>query len=235
MASADELCGAPTPELPTTDVSTRKTDALDDTEDSAADAAAEQAVRAYLTALAEPTWPADDPQAERLRHELDHADDPLERVKLRGRLRQLAHDQAERREADFVARARQWAEAHGVTAEALRAEGVPADVLRRAGFTLREDQRPRTRRRPERAAARPSDGDIRAAVPPTAFTLADVQASTGASEGAVRRVVRVMLARGEVEDLGPSHDDAGDPAARVYRRTGQGRGPGHPAGTVGPR
>lgn len=186
----------------------------------AVDSAAEQAVRAYLVALQDPSSLMDDAEVQRLRHDLARIHDPLERLKTRARLEERRRCLAERAEAGFVACAKPWADAQDVTAEAFRAEGVPAAVLRRAGFSLREDQRRRPRRRPRPTATRPSVSDIRAAIPHTGtFTLADIQDQTRAPEAAVRRVVRLMIARGEVEDLEEGRDDADDAQGRrVYRR-----------------
>lgn len=174
----------------------------------------EAAVRGYLLMLHDRSWLTAVPEYERLRQERDQAADPLERVRLDGQLRQLERALADRCEAAFVACAKQWAEAHGVTAEAFRVEGVPADVLRRAGFPLRED-RARSRPASQGGRASPTTSDIRAAMPPGRFTVDDIEQRTGASRGAVRRAIRLMLQRGEVEQVRPADDST---RARVYRR-----------------
>lgn len=176
--------------------------------------AVEAAVRGYLVMLHDRSWLTAVPEYERLRQEREQAGDPLERVRLDAELRQFERALADRCEAAFVACAKQWADAHGVTAEAFRAEGVPANVLRRAGFLLRED-RARSRAGSPGARTSPSTSEIRAAMPPGRFTVDDIEQRTGASRGAVRRVIRLMLQRGEIEQVGFAE---GSTRARVYRR-----------------
>lgn len=176
--------------------------------------AGEQAVRRYLVMVNDPSWLLAVPEYAHLTRERDQAGDPLERLKLHTRLRELERVLTERGEAEFVACAKEWAEAHGVTAEALRAEGVPAAVLRRAGFALRED-RARSKQRRRGAQASPTASDIRAAMPAGRFTVDDLEQRTQAPTGAVRRVVRLMLQRGEVEQVNSAD---GPTRARVYRR-----------------
>lgn len=175
--------------------------------------AVEQAVRCYLVMVHDPSWLVAVPEYERLRRERDQAADPLERIKLDAQLRGLQRVLAERCEAGFVACAKQWADAHGVTAEAFRAEGVPDAVLHRAGFVLHGDRRPTRRDRGGHASR--SASEIRAALPTGRFTVDDVELRSGASRGAVRRVIRLMLRRGELEEV-PSAE--GRRGARVYRR-----------------
>lgn len=176
--------------------------------------AREEAVRCYLVMVNDPSWPVAVPEYARLQRELDQTDDPLERVRLHARLRELERVLTDRGEAGFVACAKEWAEANGVTADALRGEGVPDAVLRRAGFALRED---RVREKPKGSGTRrsPTTSEIRAALPPGRFTVDDVQLRIQASRGAVRRVVRLMLQRGELEELCSAEGSA---RAGVYRR-----------------
>lgn len=179
------------------------------------DSAVEEAVRSYLLMLDDPSWLVAVPEYERLQQEHKQADDPLERVKLHAQLRGLERSLTERCEAAFVACAKEWADAHGVTAGAFRAEGVPAEVLRRSGFALPKEQARRAQPA-RRTRASPSARDIRAAMPPGRFTVDDVQQRSQASRGAIRRVIRVMLQRGELEEVGSPEGPA---RAGVYRLT----------------
>lgn len=174
----------------------------------------EHAVRCYLLMLEDPSWLVAVPEYERLQQEHKQADDPLERVKLDTQLREFQRVLTERCEAAFVACAKLWADAHGVTAEAFRAEGVPAEVLRRAGFALPEE-RARRAQPGRRTRPSPSARDIRAAMPPGRFTIDDVQQRTQASRRAIRRVIRVMLQRDELEEVSSTEGPA---RPGVYRR-----------------
>lgn len=181
------------------------------------DSAVEEAVRSYLLMLDDPSWLVAVPEYERLQQEHKQTDDPLERVKLHAQLRGLERSLTERCEAGFVACAKEWADAHGVTAGAFRAEGVPAEVLRRAGFAPPEERARRAQpSNRTRTSASASAKDIRAAMPPGRFTVDDVQQRSHAPRGAVRRVIRVMLQRGELEEVGSTEGPA---RAGVYRLT----------------
>lgn len=59
--------------------------------------------------------------------------DPMERVRLMEQRRQLVTQRAEA-EAAFVAHARAWAKENDVLREAFLAEGVPPEILDRAGL-----------------------------------------------------------------------------------------------------
>lgn len=178
------------------------------------DSAVEEAVRSYLLMLDDPSWLVAVPEYERLQQEHKQTEDPLERVKLHAQLRELERTLTERCEAGFVACAKEWADAHGVTVGAFQAEGVPAEVLRRAGFAPPEE-RARRAQPGRRTRASPSARDIRAAMPPGRFTIDDVQQRSQASRGVIRRVIRVMLQRGELEEVSSTEEPA---RAGVYRR-----------------
>lgn len=94
----------------------------------------EAAMRAYLQALTDPEALRDEETISKLRQRLQSSDDPLERVRLQGQLEQAMRVTPDAYEDGFIAYAKEWAEEHGVSAEAFKAEGVPRTVLRRAGL-----------------------------------------------------------------------------------------------------
>lgn len=182
----------------------------------------EEAVRRYLRAVHDPSKLVDHDEVQQLQTELAASEDPVQALKLRQRLEEISTPSPEAYEADFVAHAKQWAEAEGISGEAFRSEGVSDAVLRRAGL---DGGRGRTqRRRSPRSGGsrrpRVSAEEVRAAVPPRAkFTLADLQSKTQASTVTVRNVVRAMVEEGALERLGPSAGHSGPGRApEVYRR-----------------
>lgn len=125
-------------------------------------------------------------------------------------------------EAAFVEHARAWAEAAGVSGKAFAAEGVPADVLRRAGFRdVTDDGRPRTRRRTGagRRASVTADG-VRTAIPSGTFTVRRLQELSGASAATVRRVIGEGVRAGSLIQRGVDSDhDGPGRAPTTYERS----------------
>ena len=91
----------------------------------------------------------------------------------------------------FVEHALAWADANDVTATAFESEGVPKDVLARAGFAVKK----RGRRRP--TSTRISADQIRSAVSRKRgkFTVADITEQTGGSTATVRKVIDEIAGR----------------------------------------
>lgn len=179
---------------------------------------AEQAVRNYLTALKNPSSLRDDNEVEDLEKRLESTDDQVERVMLRQRLLEARTPSAERYEDDFVTHAKQWAEEQGVTASAFTAEGVPATVLRRAGFRVSGGRGAR-RRSTSGSRTRVSSDEVRKALPKGTFTVKAVQEKTGASAAAVRKVIQEAVQAGEATEVGADPDHTGPGRApTLYRR-----------------
>lgn len=182
--------------------------------------AQQAAVRNYLISLRDPSALRDDDAIADLHSKLDQTDDDVERLKLRQQLLDLQDPPLEQYEAAFVEHAKAWADDTGVTADAFVAEGVPAGVLRRAGFrgvtnggTRRTTARATTPRR------RVSADEVRAAIPTGTFTVKDVQEASGASAAVVRRVIGEEVDAGNVTDQGPDPDHTGPGRApTVYQR-----------------
>ena len=180
-------------------------------------------MRNYLISLRDPSALRDDDAIADLHSALDQTDDDVERLKLRQQLLDLQDPPLEQYEAAFVEHAKAWADDSGVTADAFIAEGVPAGVLRRAGFRgVTNGGTRRIRRAAARATTvrrRVSADEVRAAIPAGTFTVKDVQEVSGASAAVVRRVIGEEVDAGNFTDQGPDPDHAGaGRAPTVYQR-----------------
>lgn len=177
----------------------------------------ESAVRSYLQALKDPDSLRDDKAVNELERKLNRTSDPLERVKLRGQLDRARRIDPAVYEEGFVAHAKQWAEEHGVTAEAFKAEGVSDEVLARAGL---DGGRRRSRAASSRSRTRVSRDDVRATIRQhRSFTLPQIKEKTGASRETVRAVIKELTDAGEVERAGSDESHSGrGRAPTAYRR-----------------
>jgi len=181
--------------------------------------AQQAAVRNYLISLRDPAALRDDDAIADLHSRIDQTDDDVERLRLRQQLLDLQDPPLEQYEAAFVEHAKAWADDSGVTADAFVAEGVPAGVLRRAGFRGVTDGGTRRTRRTTTRRRRVSTDEVRAALPAGAFTVKDVQDASGASAAVVRRVIGEEVDAGNVTDQGPDPDHTGPGRApTVYQR-----------------
>jgi hypothetical protein len=178
-----------------------------------ASAATDSAVRNYLLALKDPGALRDQGQIAELEQRLAETEDPMERLSIRQQLRDAETPAIDHFEDAFVEHAKAWADDHGISGEAFIAEGVPAPVLRRAGFPGLAAGRGRGgRRRPSRGGGtrqRVNADEVRAAIPKGTFTLRQLQESTGASYGVVRRVVEEQINAGKVKEVGPAPEHIG--------------------------
>lgn len=183
---------------------------------------AESAVRTYLQALKDPSSLRNDDQIADLEARLEASDDQLQRVLLRQQLLDARAPSVDQHEEAFVKYAKDWADEKGVSASAFSAEGVPAGVLRRAGFRVRGGRgRPgTTRRRATGTRTRVSSDEVRAAVPAKGtFTIRHLEEASGASTGVVRKVVQEELKAGKLKEAGSDPDHKGPGRAPVlYRR-----------------
>lgn len=179
-----------------------------------ATATVDRAVRDYLVALKDLAALRDEEHLGELRNLLEASTDPIERLQLRQQLLQLESPSLQQYEQAFIDHARTWAEEQHVGAEAFAAEGVPAAVLRRAGFGVSRRGRGRAPGRPGAAGRGPrrrtSAQEVRNAIPTRGtFTVQQLQERSGASAAVVRRIVHEEVAAGRVTDLGPDPDHHG--------------------------
>lgn len=181
--------------------------------------AAESAVRDYLTALKDPNSLRDEQRISQLENELSESDDHISRVMLRQQLLDARDPGAHAYEEAFATHARAWADSNGISAAAFLAEGVPASVLRRAGFSVSDGGHGRGQGRKQGTRPGVSAEQVRAALPTGEFTAKQVQQATGASAGVVRRVLQQEVEAGTVVTAGtdPQHQGPGRAPTR-YRR-----------------
>jgi hypothetical protein len=179
---------------------------------------AEEAVRNYLTALHNPELLRDEGRIDELSKKLADADDPLERLQLRSELQRTEMVDTDQLEVDFVTHAKAWATEQGVPPSVFKDEGVPRDVLRKAGLDGGRGRQATRARRP-----RVSREDVVAAIPPRRkFTTGEIAERSGASLATVRAVITELLAKAELEDLGPAEDHTGPGRApTMYKRAGK--------------
>ena len=167
---------------------------------------AERAVREYMVSLRDPSRLRDDSKLAELRQRLDQSEDELERVRLQQQVLEAESPAVDGYENRFIDHAKAWADKTGVSEQAFLAEGVPAKVLRKAGFgnVGRSATRSSGRSTGSRTAGkRVSAEEVRASIPKGTFTIKDVQDASGASAAVVRRVVNEEVQAGNVKEMGP--------------------------------
>jgi hypothetical protein len=130
-------------------------------------------------------------------------------------------------EHDFVAVAKEWADANGVSADHFRALGVTPAVLSSAGFRgvrgVRGPRRGRGRgRAPSRTRAKRVPVDqIKASLSAVGsrFTVRDLERASGGTNATVRKAVQELVSAGQARDLGadPSWSGRGR-SPRLYER-----------------
>lgn len=182
-------------------------------------ATAETAVRDYLRALKDPASLRDDETINELGTQLQESNDPVERLRIRQRLLELEAPPMDRYEEAFLTHAKAWAEDHGISLKAFTDEGVPNQVLRKAGFQI-GGRRGRGPRGPARARrTRVTTEQVRGAIPKGAFTIKALQDASGASPAVVRKVVAEEEAADRLRNEGTDPDHRGPGRAPVlYRR-----------------
>lgn len=173
-------------------------------------------MRNYLVALKDPDALLDEDHIGKLQQRLEESDDQLERLRLRQELEDAQRPSVENFENEFITHAKAWADEQGVGASAFAAEGVPDDVLRKAGL-LRGGRG--TRRRGPGRARRVTAEEVRAAIPAGPFTIKDLQERSGGSIATVRNVVKEAEETGLIEAQGTDPDHRGPGRSpTVYRR-----------------
>jgi hypothetical protein len=183
--------------------------------------ASEEVVRAYLTALKDPSALRDDEAIASIEQRITETDDQIERLRLRQQLLEARTPSLDRFEEDFVTHAKAWADEHGVSAQAFAAEGVSAAVLRRAGFRVAGGRgRPAGKTRSAGGTrTRVTAEEVRSAIPKGTFTIKMLQEASGASPAVVRRVVNEELEAGNIKDKGSDPDHSGPGRApTLYQR-----------------
>jgi hypothetical protein len=174
-------------------------------------AAAEQVVRTYLAALRNPDSLRDDDSITKVEQQLADADDPIERLHLHEQLAGLHTPSLGSIEEDFIAHAKAWADEAGITDKAFTAEGVDADVLRKAGFSVagggrrggrRSGGSAKTPQRRQSSGKRVTTEQVVAAMPKKAFTVKQLQEASGASMAVVRKAIAQQIDAGTLSDAG---------------------------------
>jgi hypothetical protein len=182
-----------------------------------------QVVRDYLRALRDPESLRDDRAALEFGWLENGGGDVIDRLKARQQVLDLQDSAKRMRELEqqFVKLAKRWADTHGVSEDAFRAEGVQPSVLQAAGWRRGRGRtaaaaRPAT---PGRSRPRVTATDVWIAIPDgEPFTLQWLVDQTGASTGTVRKVIADELKAGHIADEGPDpkHTGRGRPPT-VYR------------------
>lgn len=186
---------------------------------------AEEAVRRYLSYLADPTAVQDDERIGDLERRLAETEDPIEKIKLASELYRAQHvDGSEYRDA-FIAEAKGWADENGVVSEAFLQLGVPAEDLRDAGFDVgrrgRRGDRPAgsngRSRAPRVSVEEIRDAALRVSGP---FTVSELRGLVGGTPATVRKALDGLLEDGRLVDLGPDRNWTGrGRAPHLYRRS----------------
>lgn len=178
----------------------------------------EQAIRDYLTLLHDPESLVDDRAIADLQRQLDEATDPVERVKLRGEIDKLSQPATTELQEAFVTHAAQWAEEANVSADAFAAEGVPPEILRKAGFRVAGSRgRPKSSKGHSRSRQRQTPTGERGNVDTVSawitnqggdtFTISQAMDATGATRNTVVKAINQIGAAEVGTD--PNHTGPG--------------------------
>lgn len=180
---------------------------------------AEDAVRDYLRYQSDPDSVR--PDTAEIDAAIESASDPVERVKLRSE-RQRLLDVGATLEAEFIARVPEWAQSHGIDAEALLEEGVERRVLVEAGLLSGSRRRSTTPRRSSGSSGkRVSRDEVEAYVrnlrKGTSFTTATITNDVGGSAGTIRRVLDGLLESKDIVEAGKDASGPGRPRTTYER------------------
>lgn len=186
----------------------------------------DEAVRRYLNSLSDPAKLVDAELAGELHEAIDAEKDTIERVMLREQLVRVEDVDGMLRDAEtaFLAVIKEWASGHSISPSALRAEGVPEDVLRRAGLVRQpragENRGVKAGDHPRRS--RTTVDEIIAAMPSYPFSVSRLRDLTAAALATVRKAISIELDAGRLERAGAdvSHKGPGRTAA-LYQRTAE--------------
>lgn len=176
---------------------------------------AEDAVRSYLEYLKDPESIRDVAAIAEAQQTADAAQDPIERAKALSAVRRLEAVDGSAVRAGFVANAKSWVESNDIVADVLSEMGVPNDAMREAGLVAsKAPAAPSGRKR-----TRVSPDVVKAAVPSGSFSIADLEAASGASTATVRKVIAEMVDAGMLVDLGPDESHSGRGRAPLLFRS----------------
>jgi hypothetical protein len=185
-------------------------------------ATAEEVIRTYLSALRDPESLRDDDAITDKEAELAQAGDPITRLRLHEELQKLTKPSLESIEDEFVVHAKAWADESGISAKAFAAEGVPAAVLRRAGFSVSgggsRGRRSTTRR--SSSGKRVTTEQVIESMPSGTFTVKALQEISGASAAVVRKAINAEREAGRLSEVGPDPDHSGPGRAPTLYRKG---------------
>ena len=177
------------------------------TDDSEPDA--ENAVRLYLSYLADPDGLRDADAVALAERALADAVDPIDKLKAMAALRRAEEVDGTAFEIGFTRHAKDWAEAEGVVVEDFVALGVPPEILAAAGFADagRAKATPglRTRSRPRATRARLDyEADVLPAVAALRgeWRLSDLADVLQRDPQATRNALRRLLEDRVVEEVG---------------------------------
>lgn len=166
----------------------------------------EEAVRRYLLYINNPSELVDQSKIDELQKKLDQSEDPVERIKLRNEMERTKKPPAEEVESEFVAVAKQWADQHGISAEALKAEGVKPAVLRKAGFSVAGGGRRGASATKRTGGKRASKDDVVKHITSkrsgSQFTLNQVMEATGASRSTAGQVISALTDESKIKKVG---------------------------------
>ncbi|QYG92424.1 hypothetical protein HC251_08190 [Iamia sp. SCSIO 61187] len=172
----------------------------------------EDAVRRYLQWLEDPSSILDEDAVAKAEAAVAAAPDPLARLHALADLEHARAADSEGVTEDFVAYAKDYAEAQSIPLAAFEAMGVPTEVLRQAGLLGGRGRRGGGRSGGGQRAPKVSIEELKAAARrlPKQFTLSDVaREAGGGSPQTVRKAIDEMIDAGQARSLGPKPDHHG--------------------------
>lgn len=167
----------------------------------------EDVVRRYLNYLSDPSSVIDHDRVNEVQQRLSETDDQIERLRLESELDRARSTDGEAIAQSFISVAKTFADSEDITAGAFRRQGVPAEVLSLAGFDVRAPKgakAPATRSQRVNAATVSEHVQGRTGT----WTYNDIESTTGASIGTVRKVVDELVTSNKVKSLGADPDHA---------------------------
>ena len=170
----------------------------------------EDVVRRYLNYLEDPSSVIDHDRVNDIQEQLSSTDDQIERLRLESELDRARSTDGEAIAQSFISVAKAFADSEHITAGAFRRQGVPSEVLSLAGFDVRaakSTKAPTVRSQRVNAATVSTHVLGRSGE----WTYNDIETTTGASIGTVRKVVDELVASNKVKSLGadPNHASRG--------------------------
>lgn len=177
------------------------------------------AIRNYITLLNDPDKLVDQDRIEALEQQLQDETDPLGRVQVRSELERAKRPKEDEYRKDFVENVKSWADENGISPEALKAEGVPTDVLREAGFKVgqakrKQSSKKQTQSRSRRVSPEEIERVLNEQTEP--FSIAEIAKVSGASNSTVRKVVRNKVEAGDLVEAGTRDTDGPGRPAPVF-------------------